>query len=145
MKITDYRNRIQQDPEYIAVEKELKPFLILANNVLRFRLENGWSQSELARQVGTKQTNISRIESGLSNPTTKFLLRLAKAFNVEIYQLFQEESSVTDQPVSIAKEPRSAVIVKWAKFELPQMRKGYDTFIVDNPPPITPHRERIVQ
>ncbi len=84
MKFNDYLNKLEQDPEYIAAEKELKPFLNLANEVLSLRLERGWSQSELAERVGTKQSNISHIESGLANPTIKFLQKMARAFDTEV-------------------------------------------------------------
>jgi transcriptional regulator with XRE-family HTH domain len=84
MNFKEYRKKLQQDPEYIAAEKELKPLLDLADRVLDLRLEKGWSQAELAQRVGTKQANISRIESGLANPTVKFLQKLAQAFGVEL-------------------------------------------------------------
>jgi HTH-type transcriptional regulator/antitoxin HipB len=61
-----------------------KPFLNLADEVLAFRIQKGWSQSELAKYVGTKQSNISHIESGLANPTIKFLQKLAKAFDTDL-------------------------------------------------------------
>ena len=84
MKLEEYRQKLQQDLEYQAAKKELKPFLDLADDVLELRLEKGWSQSELARRAGTKQANISRIESGLANPTVKSLQKLAKAFGTEL-------------------------------------------------------------
>ncbi len=84
MKLEEYRKGLQQDPEYLAVEKELKPLLDLADDVLKLRLERGWSQAELARRAGTQQSNISRIESGLGNPTVKFIQKLANTFDTEI-------------------------------------------------------------
>ena len=55
MKLEELRKELRRAPEYIEAEKELKPFLVLANNILRFRMAKGWSQSELARRAETKQ------------------------------------------------------------------------------------------
>lgn len=79
MKLTEYREQLQQDPDYLAAEQELRPLLDLADMVLAQRLARGWSQADLAERVGTKQANISRLESGLANPSVKFLQKLANA------------------------------------------------------------------
>jgi len=83
MKLRELQSKLRQDPEYAAAARELKPLLDLADEILELRLERGWSQAELARRVGTRQANISRIENGLGNPTLKFLQKLAKAFGTE--------------------------------------------------------------
>jgi transcriptional regulator with XRE-family HTH domain len=74
----------RQDPEYRAVERELRPILDLADDVFNLRMERGWTQAELARLVGTKQANISRLENGEANPTIKFLQKLSKAFDTDL-------------------------------------------------------------
>ncbi len=84
MKFQEYLKDIEQDAEYAKAERELKVLLDLADEVLDLRLERGWSQSELARRAGTRQANISRVESGLANPTVKFLQKLAQAFDTEL-------------------------------------------------------------
>jgi transcriptional regulator with XRE-family HTH domain len=84
VKIDELRSKLRQDPEYVAAEQELEPFLQLADEVLRLRLERGWSQSELARRAGTGQTNISRIECGLANPTLATISNIAEAFGVDL-------------------------------------------------------------
>jgi transcriptional regulator with XRE-family HTH domain len=94
MKLEEYRKELQQDPEYVAAEQELKPFFDLADDVLDLRLEKGWSQSELARRIGTRQANISRIESGLANPTLKFLQKLAQALDTELVIRLQPQQPV---------------------------------------------------
>jgi transcriptional regulator with XRE-family HTH domain len=74
----------RQDPEYRAVERELRPILDLADDVFHLRMERRWTQAELARLVGTKQANISRLENGEANPTIKFLQKLSRAFNTDL-------------------------------------------------------------
>lgn len=84
MKHGDYRSSRRRDPEYAQVEERLKPLLDLADDVLRLRLGQGWTQSELARKVGTRQANISRLESGLANPTLGFLQRVSNVLGEEL-------------------------------------------------------------
>ena len=84
MTLNELDALLAQDPEYLAAERELRPDLDLANDVITFRVEAGWSQAELARQVGTNQANISRLESALANPTLKFLKKVARALGAEL-------------------------------------------------------------
>lgn len=84
MKLYELDQHLRQDPEYVKAEKELKPFLDLSHAVIHARIEKGWSQSELARRVGTKQANISRIESALGNPTLDLIRRLSDVLEFKI-------------------------------------------------------------
>ena len=79
MKLSEYRQELAHDPTYLAAEQDLQPLLDLADAVIALRLARGWSQAELAERAGTKQANISRLESGLANPSVKFLQKLANA------------------------------------------------------------------
>jgi transcriptional regulator with XRE-family HTH domain len=94
MRLDDLRTELRQDPEYVAAERALRPLMDLADEILELRLERGWSQAELADRVGTKQANISRIESGLGNPTFKFLQKLAAAFGTELAIHVKPQQSV---------------------------------------------------
>jgi len=93
MKLSEYQEKLQQNPEYVEAEKKLKIRFALANAVLRARLEKGWSQGELADRVGTKQANISRIEAGQGNPTIDFILRLCEALEIDLQFNSQAESA----------------------------------------------------
>lgn len=84
MTLEELDARLAQDQEYLAAERELRPDLNLANDVLDFRVEKGWTQADLAREVGTNQANISRLESALANPTFRFLKKLARALGTEL-------------------------------------------------------------
>jgi transcriptional regulator with XRE-family HTH domain len=99
MDHNEYFKQFEQDPEYVQAEQELKLIFEIADHVLRLRLERGWSQAELAEHAETKQANISRLESGLSNPSVKFLEKLAKALDTNISVRFEK----TQEPsISIA-------------------------------------------
>jgi len=99
MKHEDLLRELRQDPEYIAAEAELRPLLDIADAVLRLRLAKGWSQAELARRVGTKQANISKLENGLANPTVDFLRRVAKALDTDFSVHFGPQALNEAQPV----------------------------------------------
>ena len=53
--------------------------------IIRKRLEAGLTQSELAQRIGTRQSAISRLESGEANPTIAFIHKVAHALRVEIH------------------------------------------------------------
>ena len=93
MKYTDYRVKLAEDPEFRQAQSDLHTAFMLGDSVLRARLEKGWSQSELARKIGTKQANISRLEAGLANPTLRFLQDLCVELDLEI--LIQPRPSKT--------------------------------------------------
>ena len=90
MNYKDYFKKFENDNEYAKAKEELRPFLDIADEILRLRLEKGWSQVELAEHAETKQANISRLESGLSNPSVKFLQKLAQALDTEIHVRFEK-------------------------------------------------------
>ena len=96
MDYNEYFKQFEQDSEYIQAEKELALVFEIANHVLRLRLEKGWSQAELAKRADTKQANISRLESGLSNPSIKFLKKLADALESDIKVIFDEKKNAPD-------------------------------------------------
>jgi transcriptional regulator with XRE-family HTH domain len=98
MKLTEHLARQKKDARYVEAERELRPLLDLANDILRLRLEKGWTQAELARQMGTRQANVSRVEAGLANPTADFLQRLARALDTELVIRLKSEDA---EPVQI--------------------------------------------
>lgn len=112
MKHEDFLKELRQDAEYIAAEEDLNPLMDIADDVLRLRLEKGWSQSELARRVGTRQANISKLENGLGNPTLGFLKKVAQALETELNihigaeQETKHREVVFRQEVSISTQPK---------------------------------------
>ena len=66
-----------KDPKLRAEYDKLQPQFA----ILRARIEKRLTQKELAQRIGTKQSVISRLESGRANPSIAFLKRLAQALN----------------------------------------------------------------
>jgi len=85
MKLNEYRHQLEKSEEYQKAKEDLQLHFALADAVLDARMNKGWTQEELAEAIGTKQANISRIESGLANPTLEFIHKLAKALDLNIY------------------------------------------------------------
>jgi len=69
------KERSLQDPEVRAAYEALEP----AYQVACLRIEQGMTQEELARRVGTRQPNIARLESGRRTPSLDLLRRVADA------------------------------------------------------------------
>ena len=72
-----WKKEALKDPELKAEYDRLQPEFA----VIRARIERGLTQGQLAKKVGTKQSVISRLESGRANPTIAFLKKLAQALN----------------------------------------------------------------
>ena len=83
MKHSDYKKQLEHNPEYQVAKADLELAFAFGNAVLRARLKKGWTQTELARRVGTKQANISRIEAGLANPTLELIQKVCKSLEIQ--------------------------------------------------------------
>lgn len=77
--------------EYEALESLYE----IKSQLIELRNQMGISQKELAEMVGTKQSAISRLESGTYNPSIEFLGRVAHALGGRL-----EISIVRDQDVT---------------------------------------------
>lgn len=56
----------------------------LVREIIKYRKERNLTQKELAEIIGTKQSAISRLESGNFNPSLEFIVKVAKALNVKV-------------------------------------------------------------
>ena len=56
----------------------------IASQLRQVRKEQGMTQERLAEKVGTRKSNISRLESGRYNPSLDFLEKLAGGLGREI-------------------------------------------------------------
>ncbi|WP_420967343.1 helix-turn-helix domain-containing protein [Bradyrhizobium sp. B120] len=71
--------RLLANPKVRVEYDALAPEFEIAAELLKARQRAGLSQSELAAKMGTSQSTIARLESGQTLPSTKTLLRFAKA------------------------------------------------------------------
>ena len=57
------------------------------------RVEKGWSQQDLATQVGASRQTVGLIEKGKFNPSLNLCLSLAHALDKTLDELFWQETS----------------------------------------------------
>lgn len=71
-----------------AVKSEysaLGPEYALIKTIINHRLKRGWSQTELAEAIGSRQPVISRLERGEGNPSLQTLQRIAQALDLSLH------------------------------------------------------------
>ena len=67
-------------------EKELR--LVLAENIKKYRNRRGWSQLLLSEIIGISANYLSTVETGKGWVTPLTLVKLAKALDIEVFELF---------------------------------------------------------
>ncbi|MBO0831087.1 MAG: helix-turn-helix transcriptional regulator [Actinobacteria bacterium] len=93
----------------------------VAELVYGIRTEAGFTQTELAKRMGTTQSSIARMESGGSLPTVEMLARLARATGVPIRI---EAPGVADVEILAGRSrPRAA---SWPGRRQPRRRVSAD-------------------
>lgn len=85
------KEKALRDPEFRAEYERLQPEYDLIRQLLSMRKRSGLSQEQLARRMGTKKPNISRLESPSSShsPTIKTLQKYAEATGYELQIKFK--------------------------------------------------------
>jgi transcriptional regulator with XRE-family HTH domain len=110
MKHSDYRDSIKNDPQYQEGLNEYKTRFALGDAILNARMDRGWSQEILAKRVGTKQANISRIEAGTANPTLDLIHRLLDALGLSICIVPAIASTAQESVFQELEEPYKSFI-----------------------------------
>lgn len=78
---------IYQEGKTIKVE-EVSSSMMVANAIVEARDKSGLSQKELSKLTGIDQSDISKIERGVANPSVNTLDRIAKALNARLNVYF---------------------------------------------------------
>ena len=89
MNHDEVRKQLLQNPEVQGEYDDLKVLYDIKREIIRLRLEQGLSQKELADKINTKQSAISRLESGEYNPSIELLAKIANALGKELQISFQ--------------------------------------------------------
>lgn len=64
--------------------EELEPEFSVIAFLIKMRLHKRLTQRQLAERIGTKQSAISRLESGTYNPSLSLLYKIADALDARI-------------------------------------------------------------
>ena len=78
------KTELLKDKDTNTIYKELGPEFALIEMIIKERIKKGLTQEELAEKIGTKQSAISRLESGTYNPSFSFLRKVAKALDTRL-------------------------------------------------------------
>jgi len=79
-----FKRELLKDKGVKKAYEKLGPDFALIGMIIKKRVEEGLSQKELARRIGTKQSAISRFESGDYNPTLSFLQKVVEALDAKL-------------------------------------------------------------
>jgi len=79
-----FKKELLKDKEIKQAYEGLGPEFALIGIIIKKRIEKGLTQKELAKKIGTKQSAISRFESGAYNPSFSFLQKVAGALDARL-------------------------------------------------------------
>lgn len=79
-----FKKEILRIKKVRAAYETLGPEFEVVGALIKRRLEKGFTQRELARRVGTKQSAIARLESGTYNPSLDFLKKVTHALDARL-------------------------------------------------------------
>lgn len=80
----DLRAELLTDPETRAAYDALAPEFEMLEEMIRARAAAGLSQSEVAARMGTRQSEVSRIEAGRQNVSIGKLRKYAEAVGAKL-------------------------------------------------------------
>ncbi|MCH7759471.1 helix-turn-helix transcriptional regulator [Patescibacteria group bacterium] len=86
-KAVDFQEYLSQQLKNPEIKKHYDKFgkqLEIAYQIMKLRRQKRMSQTELARKINTKQSNIARMEMGQQNFTIDTLQKISKVFNREL-------------------------------------------------------------
>lgn len=86
-KATDFEDVLKEhlkDPEFKRYFDYYGKQLEISYNLLQMRKRAKMSQAQLARKIGTTQSNVARMEAGNQNFTVALLTRIAGVFGKDL-------------------------------------------------------------
>ena len=86
-KAVDFQEYLAEklrNPRFKKYYNEYGKQLEIAYQILKLRKQKGISQAELAKRLGTRQSDIARMEAGQQNFTTDTLQKIASVFRREL-------------------------------------------------------------
>jgi ribosome-binding protein aMBF1 (putative translation factor) len=84
LEIDDCLKRKLQDPDFRTAYDAEDKRIELVLQIIRLRQQRGMTQADLAKAIGTRQANVSRLERFDSNLTLGTLEKVAKALGVSL-------------------------------------------------------------
>jgi ribosome-binding protein aMBF1 (putative translation factor) len=79
-----FKTKALKDPVVKAEYEALGPEYEVVKTIISERVKRGWSQTQLAEAIGSRQPVISRLEQGNGNPSLSTLQKIAKALDLSL-------------------------------------------------------------
>jgi len=89
-----YISRRLEDAQFKSRYEAYGKQLEIAYQVLQLRKQRRMSQADLARKLGTTQSNVARIEAGRQNLGTHTLFQIANAFGKDLKVEFVSKNNI---------------------------------------------------
>lgn len=70
---------------------------MLADELIHYRKQKGWSQEELAQQLGVTRQSISKWETGLATPDLDKIIQLSELYEVSLDTLVKKQVQTSSQ------------------------------------------------
>ena len=77
---------------------------MVADRIKALREENGFTQSDLAKQLGITRSSVNAWELGISVPSTQYIVELAKIFKVSTDYLLCVDRTATISVVGLTEK-----------------------------------------
>jgi transcriptional regulator with XRE-family HTH domain len=97
-RVTDLHKKWMKDPKYRKAYEGLEEEFALASAVIEARTRADLTQQELAREMGTTQPVVARLESGRTRPSMRTLERLAEATGSRLLISFEPREGKRPHP-----------------------------------------------
>jgi putative transcriptional regulator len=66
----------------------------MKNRLKVLRAERGWTQADLAAQLGVSRNSVNAIENGKFDPSLPLAFRIARLFELAIEEVFEDDGRV---------------------------------------------------
>ena len=66
----------------------------MKNRLKVLRAERGWTQADLAAQLGVSRNSVNAIENGKFDPSLPLAFRIARLFDLAIEEVFEDDGRV---------------------------------------------------
>lgn len=86
----DHKKDLMKNPKFREALKETELEYQIARAIIEARINKGFSQSELAEKLNTRQSVISRVENAKTTPSLSFLKRLASVLDATLKVTFKQ-------------------------------------------------------
>ncbi len=88
MQWDQYKKRLLAKPGFRKALQETALEYQIARELIKARLEKGFTQKDVARRMKTTQSVISRVENAQTTPSLSFLKRVADVLDAQLHVRF---------------------------------------------------------